>query len=398
MKSLLLWVLLTVAAFAQTSGTLGGAVSDESGAAVVGAKVTAANTNTGERREALTSASGTYSFPFLAPGAYRIEVAMPGFATTIANAVLCVTERIAVDLVLKPASVTERIEISAAAPLLQTESAALGRVVEGDAVKELPLSSRNFTQLLALSPGTSGPLNNAGALGRGTQNISSGGARLGSNSVYIDGVDSINVHSGTSNENAFGSNGLVAPSPEAIQEFKVQTGLYDAQSGRSGGAAVVLVTRSGSPQFHGTLFEFFRNDALNANSFFFNSTGQQRPVLKQNQFGGNLGGPVIKNRTFFFFSYQGTRQRNGLSGSSSLTLPAIPADRSRASLGRAFQGLRGTRGGPVIAADGSNINPVAVSLLNLKLADGSFVIPSPQRTGPGVNYAVSIPARYEEGQ
>jgi hypothetical protein len=398
MKSLLLWVLLTVAAFAQTSGTLGGAVSDESGAAVVGAKVTAANTNTGERREALTSASGTYSFPFLAPGAYRIEVAMPGFATTIANAVLGVTERIAVDLVLKPASVTERIEISAAAPLLQTESAALGRVVEGDAVKELPLSSRNFTQLLALSPGTSGPLNNAGALGRGTQNISSGGARLGSNSVYIDGVDSINVHSGTSNENAFGSNGLVAPSPEAIQEFKVQTGLYDAQSGRSGGAAVVLVTRSGSPQFHGTLFEFFRNDALNANSFFFNSTGQQRPVLKQNQFGGNLGGPVIKNRTFFFFSYQGTRQRNGLSGSSSLTLPAIPADRSRASLGRAFQGLRGTRGGPVIAADGSNINPVAVSLLNLKLADGSFVIPSPQRTGPGVNYAVSIPARYEEGQ
>lgn len=398
MKSLSLWVLLAAAVCAQTSGTLGGAVSDESGAAVVGAKVSASNTNTGERREAVTSAAGTYSFPFLAPGAYRIEVAMPGFATTVANAVLGVTERIAVDLVLKPASVTERVEVSATAPLLQTESAALGRVVEGNAVKELPLSSRNFTQLLALSPGTSGPLNNAGALGRGTQNISSGGARLGSNSVYIDGVDSINVHSGTTNENAFGSNGLVAPSPEAIQEFKVQTGLYDAQSGRSGGAAVVLVTRSGSPQFHGTLYEFFRNDVLNANSFFFNSTGQQRPVLKQNQFGGNLGGPVIKNRTFFFFSYQGTRQRNGLSGSSSLTLPAIPGDRSRTSLGRAFQGLRGTRGGPVIAADGSNINPVAVSLLNLKLADGSFVIPSPQRTGPGVNYAVSLPARYEEGQ
>src|SRR6185295_19676188 len=153
----------------------------------------------------------------------------------------------------------------------------------------------------------------------------------------------INLHSNTSNENAFGSNGLVAPSPEAIQEFKVQTGLYDAQTGRSGGAAVVLVTRSGSPQFHGALFEFFRNDALNANSFFFNATGQDRPVLKQNQFGGNLGGPVLKNRTFFFFSYQGTRQRNGLSGSSSLSLPLIPLDRSRASLGKAFAGARGTR-------------------------------------------------------
>jgi len=160
----------------------------------------------------------------------------------------------------------------------------------------------------------------------------------------------------------------------------------------------VLVTRSGSPEFHGTLFEFLRNNALNANSFFFNSTGQPRAVLKQNQFGGSLGGPAIKNRTFFFFSYQGTRQRNGLSGSSSLNLPLIPLDRSRASLGRAFAGARGTRGGPSITADGANINPVAFNLLNLKLASGDYVIPSPQQFSSGVNYAVSIPARYEENQ
>ena len=383
---------------AQTSGTISGTVTDQSGGAVPQAKVLAVKVSTAERRETNSTASGQYSFPFLAPGEYRIEVSLAGFTTSASSAVLGVTERIAVDVVLKPAGVTERVEVTASAPLLQTESAALGRVVEGVAVKELPLSSRNFTQLLALSPGTSGPLNDAGALGRGTQNISSGGARLGSNSVYIDGVDSVNIHSNTSNENAFASNGLVAPSPEAIQEFKVQTGLYDAQSGRSGGAAVVLVTRSGTPQFHGTLFHFFRNDALNANSFFFNSTGQSRPVLKQNQFGGNLGGPVIRDKTFFFFSYQGTRQRNGLSGSSSLSLPAIPLDRSRGSLGQAFAGLRGARGGPAIAADGSNINPVAIALLNLKLANGQFVIPSPQRAKAGVNYAVSIPARYEEDQ
>ncbi len=394
------FVFLAAAAtlLGQTSGTISGAISDQSGAAVANAQVTAISTNTNEKRQAVSSASGQYSFPFLAPGEYRIEASLAGFSTSAARAILGVTERIAVNLVLNPAGVTERIEVSASTPLLQTESAALGRVVDGSAMKELPLSSRNFTQLLALSPGTSGPLNDAGALGRGTQNISSGGARLGSNSVYIDGVDSVNIHSNTSNENAFASNGLVAPSPEAIQEFKVQTGLYDAQSGRSGGAAVVLVTRSGTPQFHGTVFQFLRNEAFNANSFFFNSTGQARPVLKQNQFGGNLGGPVIQNKTFFFFSYQGTQQRNGLSGSSSLNLPLIPLDRSRASLGRAFTGLRGTRGGPTIAADGTNINPVSLALLNLKLDNGQFVIPSPQQAVAGVNYAVSIPARYEENQ
>ena len=397
MGVLLCW-LIPCLLWSQTSGTISGTITDESGAAVAGAKIVAISATTAERREAATAQTGQYTFPFLAPGNYRLEASLAGFATSAATTVLGVTERIAVDLILKPASVTEKIEVTAVSPLLQTESSALGRIVDGNAVKELPLSSRNFTQLLALSPGTSGPLNDAGALGRGTQNISSGGARLGSNSVYIDGVDSVNIHSNTSNENAFASNGLVAPSPEAIQEFKVQTGLYDAQSGRSGGAAVVLVTRSGTPQFHGTLFEFFRNNVLNANSFFFNATGQERPVLKQNQFGGNLGGPVIRNRTFFFFSYQGTRQRNGLSGSSSLSLPQIPLDRSRASLGRAFEGQRGTRGGPAILADGSNINPVAFSLLNLKLGGGGFVIPSPQRAVAGVNYAVSIPARYEEDQ
>ena len=398
MKLFQLALILSTAVLAQTSGTISGTVKDESGAPIPNAKVLVRSTGVAESRETVSSGTGQYVFPFLAPGNYQLEVSLPSFSTAVAQVVLGVTERVAVDVVLKPSTVAERIEVTSAAPLLQTESSALGRVVDGTSVKELPLSSRNFTQLLALSPGTSGPLNDAGALGRGTQNISSGGARLGSNSVYIDGVDSVNIHSNTSNENAFASNGLVAPSPEAIQEFKVQTGLYDAQNGRSGGAAVVLVTRSGTPQFHGTLFEFFRNNELNANSFFFNSTGQNRPVLKQNQFGGNIGGPVIKNKTFFFFSYQGTRQINGLSGSSSLTLPAIPMDRSRASLGRAFSGLRGARGGPVITADGANINPVAVSLLNLKLPNGQFVIPSPQNSNAGVNYAVSIPARYEENQ
>src|SRR6266545_257733 len=245
--------LLAPLLLAQTSGTISGTVTDSGGGLIPNARISARNLTSGERREAVANAGGQYAFPFLPPGEYEIAVTAPGFANTIRRAVLGVTERIALDFVLQPSSVKEQVEISSASPLLQTESSALGRVVEGSAVKELPLSTRNFTQLLALSPGTSGPLNDAGSLGRGTQNISSGGARLGSNAVYIDGVDSINVHSNTSNENQFASNGLVAPSPEAIQEFKVQTGLYDAQSGRSGGASVALVTKSGSPEYHGTI-------------------------------------------------------------------------------------------------------------------------------------------------
>jgi len=204
MARFFVFLAAAVALFGQTSGTISGSISDQSGAAVASAQVVAISSNTNEKRQTVSASSGQYSFPFLAPGEYRIEASLAGFSTSVATAVL-------------------------------TDDAALGRVVDGNAMKELPLSSRNFTQLLGLSPGTSGPLNDAGALGRGTQNISSGGARLGSNSVYIDGVDSVNIHSNTSNENAFASNGLVAPSPEAIQEFKVQTGLYDAQSGRSGG-------------------------------------------------------------------------------------------------------------------------------------------------------------------
>jgi hypothetical protein len=394
-----LLLAIAVAAFGQTTGAITGTVKDASGAVVVGAHVTAQNKAGGDRRETKTGGAGTYAFPFLVPGEYEIEVANTGFSTVVQKATLGVTERIAIDAVLQPSGAAERIEVSdSAAPLLQTESSATGRVVEGTAIRQLPLSSRNFTQLLSLSTGTSAALNDAGALGRGTQLISSSGARTTSNAITIDGVDAMNIHTNSASDNGVGSNGILTPSPEAIAEFKVQTSLYDAQSGRSGGANIVLVTRSGSNQFHGSAFEFFRNRDLNANSFFFNSTGALRPELNQNQYGGVLGGPVRRDKTFFFLSYQGTRQINGLSGSSSLRLPAIPLDRSAASIGKAFAGQNGTHGGAAVAADGSNINPVALALLNSKLPDGSYVIPSPQTASSGVNYAVSQPAIFNEDQ
>jgi hypothetical protein len=382
----------------QTTGTITGTVTDASKGIIAGVKVAAQNRTTGERRETTTNNTGEYVMAFLAPGNYELEFSSGGFATVVTKATLGVTERIAVNALMQPASVSERVEVSGAATQLQTESVVLGRVVDGSAVKDLPLATRNFTQLLTLSPGTSSALNNAGALGRGTQIVSASGARPTSNSILIDGVDALNIHTNSASDNGVGSNGILTPSPEAIQEFKVQTALYDAQSGRSGGASVSVITKSGGPEFHGSVFEFVRNEHFNANSFFFNSTGSPRPELRQNQFGGTLGGPVVKNKTFFFLSYQGTRQINGLSGSTSLTLPNIPLTRTAAAIGAAFAGKAGSKGGLSVADDGSNINPVALAILNMKLPDGSYMIPSPQIIGPGVNYTSSQPARYTDDQ
>src|SRR6266404_2555745 len=292
-------MLIASAVLAQTTGTITGTVTDATKAVAPNVKVMALSRTSGERRETTTNSTGQYTFPFLPPGDYELEFSLPGFTTVVEKATLSVTERIGVDAMLKPSAVSERVEVSAAGPLLQTESAAQGRVVEGKTLKDLPLATRNFTQLLSLTGGTSSALNNAGALGRGTQIISSSGARTTSNAIQIDGVDSVNIHTNSASDNGVGSNGILVPSPEAVQEFKVQTTLYDAQSGRSGGANVALVTKSGSPEFHGSLFEFFRNNKLNANSFFFNTTGTPRATLNQNQYGGTLGGPLRRNKTFF---------------------------------------------------------------------------------------------------
>ena len=386
-------------AWAQTTGTISGTVKDVSGAIVPGATVTVTFTSTGLKRTATTNNAGEYAFPALDPGQYDVEFRSSSFAPLVRHATLNVTERIAVDATLQVTSTQEEITVTGDAPILQTEDTTLGRVVDGQAIKDLPLATRNFTQILALSPGTSAPLNDATALGRGTTNISADGARPGSNAFYIDGVDAVNIHVNSASNNAFASNGVVVPSPEAIQEFKVQTGLYDVSGGRSGGANVALVTKGGTEHFHGSVFEFFRNDDLNANSYFFNQVGTPRPKLKQNQFGGTIGGPILKQRMFFFFSYQGTRQINGYSGSSTLNLPAIPAVRTAATLGAIFGSQSTYKGGTLVTKTGSNINPVAIALLNLKLPNGQFVIPSPQSANTsGVNYAVSEPSTFTEDQ
>src|SRR5262249_27110080 len=172
---------------------------------------------------------------------------------------------------------------------------------------QLPLSTRNYTQALTMSPGVIADVNNAAELGKGSQDVYVNGASNISNNFQMDGTYVNNFASGRA-ENFLVEGGIPIPNPDAIQEFQVQTTLFDAGYGRGAGANVDVVTKSGSNDWHGSAFEFIRNDVLDANDFFLNENSQQRPTMKQNQFGGSLGGRFIKDRAFFFFSYQGTRQ------------------------------------------------------------------------------------------
>jgi outer membrane receptor protein involved in Fe transport len=386
---------------AQTGGSLTGVVTDSAGAVVAGVSVTASNSDIRTSQTVMSNESGNYRFPVLAPGNYQVKFTVANFKEMISPATIVVSETASLNINLAVGDVSEQVTVEGGAQstLLQADSSTLGRVVDEKTVQEIPLSTRNFTQLMTLSPGTSSSINDAGSLGRGTQVIYSNGARAVSNSLTIDGIDAINIHSNSMAENSVSSNGVAIPSPEAIQEFKVQTSMYDAQYGRNAGANTALVTRSGTAKFHGSLYEFFRNDALNANTFLFRQNNTKRAVLKQNQFGASLGGPLPKH-SFFFGSYQGTRQVNGLTGSKTLSLPAglYNSSRTAAALGAAYGGKTGSHGTLAVANDGSNISPTALALLNYKFANGTHAIPSPSSNTSTNNYSVSIPSRYIEDQ
>jgi hypothetical protein len=382
---LILW--LVPATFAQTSttGLLKGQITDPSGRAVANADVRATNEATHEERVVKSGQDGSYVIPLLPPGSYQVYVDAGGFArVALKGVVLTVTETTIENVSLKVGTTSTTVEVKVAAPVVETSTNALGDVVTGEQVQSLPLVNRNFTQIMTLSAGVVAGVTDATELGRGSggqiptaelqgQNVN--GARASDINFRMDGVD-------VNDYDASGA-GVPIPNPDTIQEFKVQTGMYDAEYGRDAGANVNLVTKSGSNHFHGSVFEFWRNDVLNANDFFLNENGVSRPELKQNQFGGTLGGPIIKDKLFFFGSYQGTRQVNGVAGRQTFYSPLTTNDRSAASLGALFAGQQGLQYifgppgfGPPIAADGSNINPVALSLLQLKLPNGQYLFPT----------------------
>ena len=327
---------------------------------------------------------------------------MAGFAPHILREVMIqISEvrRIPVKLAVQGA----REEVEVESSLLQTEGAALGRVIDGSTIVALPLVNRNYTQILGLTSGTNTDVVDATQLGAGSQEIRANGARSGDNNFMLNGVDANSYGANMTEATSPSGGGLAIPAPDTIQEFKVQNSLYDAQYGRGGGANVIVETKSGTAQLHGNAYYFGRNEALNANNFFANATGVARGEFRRHQPGGTLGGPVpwSRKRAFFFVSYQATRDVNAASLASSvrsLSLPPIPTLRTPAALGAVFAGQTGLFGGVKIAPDGSNINPVALNLLNARNPDGSFVIPSPQTAGGGVNYTAVLPGHYDEDQ
>src|SRR6266571_3507350 len=296
---------------AQTAGTgaLTGTVTDSSGGVIPGVMVTATNIGNGQSRVTTTGENGSYRFSLLQPGAYRVKFEAPGFAAIeVPSVQIEVTETPVLDRSLTVGSETQTVTVEAEAEIIQTASSTVGNVVASATVAALPLSTRNYVNLIAMTAGANADVNNATGLGKGWLITSVNGANNTQNNYQMDGAPIDNWASfNVGNDSGFFAS-LPVPNPDAIQEFKIQTSTYDASYGRNAGANVNVVTKSGTNQFHGSLFEFFRNEALNANDFFFNLAGQRKPVAKQNQYGGTLGGPIKQDKLLFFGSYQGTRQ------------------------------------------------------------------------------------------
>lgn len=375
-----LWPSLTGNALGQshTTGRIVGTVKDPKGARIFQAQVSITNSDTGQERRTTTNDDGGYSVPLLVPGSYQVRIVAQGFETMMATVEVAITETTIVDAELQIAGPgTIVVEIGS---LLQRDGPQLGRVVEARTVSELPLATRNFTQLLALSPGTDTALPDHTALGRNSQNISVNGARVTQNDYEINGVDANNLATNAATN-------IAVPAPETIYEFKVQTSQYDATFGRGGGGNIQVVTRSGGNRFHGAAYEYFNNDILNANNPFLKAANVARPILQRNIFGGMFSGPIKQNRAFFFGSYQGTRERNGGSqnslSSSVLIAPGLTDDRSQARLLATYR--------PQLpnGSFATSINPVALALLNARLPNGSFVIPTPQPDGHYSGSAIS---------
>src|SRR6266568_3915930 len=388
-------LIMVSAALGQAPGTgaIRGTVYDPSGLTIENAQVTVVCESTYTSRTVVTSSAGVFTVSLLTPGSYFITVNAPGFEAKTASAVnVVVSETSAVEFRMSLATVGVNVLVEPSTAIAQTESSTLGRAVDQNTIEALPLSNRNYTQVLSLSPGVVVGLPDATALGRGTQDVTANGSKTTANNIQFNGIDANNL-SQNSAANDVEEVGVAAPAPDTIQEFKVQTGNYDASYGRGTGANVDVVSKTGTNHIHGTAWEFLRNDILNANNFFSKLTNQPRPVLKQNQFGGAIGGPIMHDKTFFFGAYQGLRSSNGEGGQVTAILPQLSADRSAATLGAQYCGFATAAGGTQVACDGSNINPVALALLNFKFPNGKFAIPSPQ-----VNLPVTDPTQIPIGE
>jgi hypothetical protein len=313
-------ISLGIARAQVSTGTITGYVRDASGAVVSGASVTATRTATSENRTALTNDQGQFTVPYLPIGDYSVTVTMKGFkSVTIPNITLQVDNTVTLPIVIQPGDVTERVEVNAVAPLIEASTSSLGQVISNRNVVNLPLNGRNVWALGLLA-------NNAVPIKGVASNLPfiAGGGRFQTNNIMLDGIDNNTI----ATNGGIGVNGInYTPSVDATAEFKVITNNYSAEFGRSAGTVVSAATKSGTNSLHGVLWEFIRNDHLDANNFFSNAAGAPRQPFKQNQFGFTLGGPVVvpkiyngHARTFFFVDYEGLRRAT----TASSTIQNIP--------------------------------------------------------------------------
>ena len=405
-KSILFWIVPFLAvslavpfqllAQGGATGALVGEVQDATGAVIVGAQVQLLNATTGETvRTESTNSTGLFTFTLLPASTYTAKISSPGFAQTVVkNVEVRVSETTSLPITLKATTDVQTVNVEVEGEALETTTAASGNSLTGSAIRELPLATRNFQQLLALSAGASSSLNAAAQLGRGDVRIDVNGGREDDNNYQIEGLGA----NDPTNQGELTFSPL--PSPDSVQEFKVGTSLYDATQGRNGGGNINAILKTGTSSFHFDAFEYFRNTVLNANDFFLKGYGLDRPAIQQNIFGGSVGGPVGTGAKlgFFFLNYQGTRQQSGDSPGTiiSTNIPYIPAaDRSSATA------LANDFGVPVEALD-----PMAVALLQFKSNQfgpnaGGYLFPLPSASAaPGdiVPFRVSLPGHFTDDQ
>lgn len=292
------------------TGTIRGTAKDQTGAVLPGVTVTITSSGTNQVRTVITNEAGDYNVPFLQVGPYQVQAEFPGFKTEVRERLdLQVDQILRVDFALQVGDITERLVVTEAAPLVSTDRADVGNVVDQKKVVELPLNGRGFETLALIQPGTLAPASGSALGFRGGFNVA--GSREVSNNFIIDGVDNNNIITGEV---------VYRPNPDVIQEFKVQTNAYSAEFGRGTGGQINITTKGGTNEFHGSIYEFFRNDVLDARNFFAASKAK----LRHNQYGANIGGPIAKDRTFFLFSFEGLRRSEGI-----VNLSTVPTLRMR---------------------------------------------------------------------
>lgn len=393
--------LLIAQAVAQggATGAITGTVQDPSGAVVAGADVRITNQDTKVVERTLkTDAEGSFVAPLLPVGTYTVSVQSASFAfSDFTGIVVRVTETTRMIAKLSPKTVQQNIEVQAVVETIDTSDATTGQAIESQTIRALPLATQNFQQLLTLSTGAQSELNAASQLGRGNVRIFVNGQREDNNNYSIEGISATDY-------NVAELTTTPLPNPDVVQQFKVQTSLYDATQGRNGGGNINAILKSGTKNFHGDVYEFFRNTSLDANEYFLKGSGSPRPVIQQNIFGGSLGGPVSKDGKlgFFFVNYQGTRQRSGESPGTLIStfIPYVPA------------ADRGTSPAAIanLSADFADlaIDPVAASLLAFQSdqfggpANGFLFplpnVPSGTTAGTPVQFTVSKPGKFTDDQ